>query len=474
MKLICFIRKILVTAVICSLIVALPAGKTAAAFTVGDERDVGEKLLYSVRSAFPLLDDPDLTQYVTDIGREVLAVAGIQFFDYHFFVIQSDEFNAFAAPSGLVFFYSGLIGSMKNEDEFISVLAHEIAHVSKRHLASRMEKSQIVSIASLGMAIAALALGGGGAASQSLFVGSLAAGQSAQLHFSRENEEEADLVAYDWMKKMQRDPVAQKKMLETMRRIARYRSERLPQYLLTHPETENRLEYVSSLIETNKDEQKSHGQRDNFRFLRFKYRILAASKDTTALRTSLATTLSDSKSSKEEILLAKFGLAEVEKNDSNFDKSRKLLDEVIAGYPDKQILKTDKGVLELTAGRVAEAKKLLEESVAADKNDLLAVYTLGKVYMSMNDMKKAEQLFLAVKTEIPEYAKVYFELGKIASARQQQGLASVYLGKYDLYEGKLKLARQNIRLAMKAPDCTDQLRKESEEMIKLLDKLEKR
>ena len=451
-----------------------PLAQAQAAFTIGDEREIGEKLLYSVRSAFPLLDDPDITQYITDIGREILTVAGIQFFDYHFFVIQSEEFNAFAAPSGLVFFYSGLISSMKSEDELVSVMAHEIAHVTKRHLASRMEKSQIVSIASIGAAIAALALGGGGAASQSLFVGSLAAGQSAQLHFSRENEEEADLVAYSWVKKMHRSPVAMKKMLETMRRIARYRSERLPQYLLTHPETENRLEYVSSLIETNKDDQASVPVRDNFRFLRFKYRIMAAAKDTTALRTSLATIISDGHSSKEEMLMAKYGLAEIEKNDSNYDRSRALLNEVIAGYPNMTILQTDKGLLEFMAGRLPEARKLLEESVSKDKNDLLAVFTLGKLYLADNDFAKAEAQFNIIKLEMPEYAKAYFELGKIASSRHQEAASSLLLGKYNLYDGKLKQARQNIRIAMRTQDCSEQIRKEGDDLLNLLDKLEKK
>ena len=125
----------------------------AAAFTIGEEREVGEKLLYTVRSAFDLVDDPDVTQYINNLGREALKVTGIQYFDYRFFVINDNEFNAFAAPSGLIFFYAGLISMMNSEDELVSVMAHEIGHISKRHLASRMEKGKIVGIASIGMAL---------------------------------------------------------------------------------------------------------------------------------------------------------------------------------------------------------------------------------------------------------------------------------------------------------------------------------
>ena len=247
------------------------------AFTIGDEREMGEKLLYSVRSTFPLVDDLDITQYITSLGQSVLEVAGIQYFDYHFYVVDSNQFNAFAAPSGLIFFYSGLIEKMNSEDELVSVLAHEIGHIVKRHLASRMEKGKYTSIASFGMALAALAFGG--AAAPALFTGALATGQSLNLHFSRQDEEEADLMAYDWLKKLNRDPEGQVQMLETMRRIARYRSEQPPQYLVSHPNPEERLHYIESLLDNDRENLKeTTNSPDDFEFFRFKYRILVQSK----------------------------------------------------------------------------------------------------------------------------------------------------------------------------------------------------
>jgi beta-barrel assembly-enhancing protease len=445
------------------------------AFSIGEEREVGEKLLYSVRSAFPLVDDPDITQYLTDLGREVLGLAGIQYFDYHFFVISDDEFNAFAAPSGLVFFYSGLIATMKSEDEFVSVLAHEIGHVVKRHLASRMEKGMYVSVATLGLAIAAMALGGGGAASQTLFAGSLAAGQSAQLHFSRQDEEEADLLAYGWMKKMHRDPIGQKKMLETMRRITRYRSERLPQYLLTHPETESRLEYVQSLLEINKDKGvAAPPARDNFDFLRFKYRVMAAAKDTTSFRTNLATILADAQSSPTDIVMAKFGLAEIERRENNYRRSRELLDEVIAAYPQKNILQTDKGVLAYVAGDYREARTILEAAVSKDKNNMYATFNLGRTCFALGDTIGAEKYYNTVVQEMTEFAKVYFELGKVAAARNKNGDSSLFLGKYYLYEGKLKLARQSLKLALADSGISAKGKEEGEQLLEVIERLEKK
>jgi predicted Zn-dependent protease len=103
------------------------------AFSIGEERELGEKLLYSVRSAFDIIEDPDISQYINKIGQDVLEVTGVQYFDYHFFVINNREFNAFAAPSGLLFFHSGLISAMNSEDELVSVIAHEIGHIVILH-----------------------------------------------------------------------------------------------------------------------------------------------------------------------------------------------------------------------------------------------------------------------------------------------------------------------------------------------------
>ena len=114
------------------------------ALTIGEERKIGEQLLFSIRRELPVLDDPDISAYINALGHKVLDNIGPQYFDYRFFVVKSDQFNAFAAPAGLVFFYSGLIETMRTENELLSVLAHEIGHVVSRHIAQRLDKGSKV------------------------------------------------------------------------------------------------------------------------------------------------------------------------------------------------------------------------------------------------------------------------------------------------------------------------------------------
>lgn len=441
------------------------------AFNISEEREVGEKLLYSVRRAFPLLDDPDLVQYLTGLGEEVLDVAGIQYFDYRFYIIKDKEFNAFAAPSGMVFFYTGLIGAMNSEEELLSVLAHEIGHVAKRHLASRVEKGKVVGAASLAVALAALALGGG-AATQALLTGSMAASQTATLHYSRQNEEEADLLAYDWMKKLERNPIGQKKMLDTMRRVSRYRSEKLPQYLLTHPNPEDRLDYVQALMSMDEKQLADIQSTDQFQFMRFKYRIMAESSDGSGFKEYLSNKLSDSQITDFEKTMALYGLAQHERTANNYVRGLELLDKVIATIPDRKILLSDKGVMQFASGDYENARISLETAYRDDAQNFYAAYYLAKCYQRLGDRTQAEELYTVVSYNLPEYSKVYFELGKIASQKGRGATSALYLGKYYLYEGKLKLAMGAFKSVSKDKKATVKEKEQSEAFIETIERLQ--
>lgn len=443
----------------------------AYSFNIGEERELGEKLLYSVRSSFDLIDDPDITEYITRVGESVIDVAGVQYFNYHFFVIDSKEFNAFAAPSGLIFFYSGLIESMNSEDEFVSVIAHEIGHIVKRHLASRLEKNKYSSMATLGLALAAVAFGGAGA--PALLTGALATGQSFTLHFSRQDEEEADLLAYGWMKKLHRDTEGQARMLKSMRRIARYRSEALPQYLLTHPNPEARLDTIESLMEVDKNTyEPDEANIDDFDFLRFKYRVLTQAATSLSFRARMASILAKENSSELQKDMAHYGMAQLARSENNFSAARSLLDQLIEKYPQKLNLIVDKGVLEYEAGDYDLAESLLRETIEKNRHDMYAIYTLGLLLQRTGRLPEAIQQFKILEQVMPEYANVYFSLGQIYSHQKKGGLANLYLGKFNLYEGKLELAGHNFKAAARDSSLTEKERKEAKTLLERIEKLE--
>ncbi len=445
----------------------------AMAFTVGEEREMGEQLLYQIRLAFPLLDDPDISQYINDLGGDVLEIAGFQYFDYHFNIIHSPQFNAFAAPSGLIFFYSGLVEKMNHEDELVSVLAHEIGHVVARHIAKGMDSGGKITAATTLLALASLALGIG-AISQALLTGSLAAGQAANLHFSRKHEEEADRLAYGWMKEMGRHPRGQEEMLHAMRRIGRYSmGDNIPQYLLTHPYPDERLDYVQSLILFEEEELQDFEATDDFEFLRMKYRILSMVKDGKKLRNLLHNHLAKESLPKNEQIMLHYGLSQLDLMENNFDSSRKYLQEVINYYPHESILLVDLGIVEMESGNKERALSLLRTAYDKDRDDLWATFQLARLWIELKNFEKAEQFLKEVQADMPDYSKVYYEIGKLKAEQGESANAAFYLGKYNLYEGRLRLAKHNFKLALKTEGLQEKYKAEIMEMEEIIEKLKK-
>ncbi len=460
---------------ICFLVMSLLQATVVArsmAFSVGDEREMGEQLLYQLRLAFPLLDDPDIYQYINELGNEVIDVAGIQFFEYRFNIIASSQFNAFAAPSGLVFFFSGLIEQMNTEDELVSVLAHEIGHVVSRHIAIGMAQGSKVTIVTTLLALASLALGVG-AISQALLTGSLAAGHAASLYFSRQHEEEADLLAYGWMKKMGRHPQGQETMLYTMRRISGYTmGHNVPQYLLTHPHPEYRLDYVQSLIAYEGEQLGNFKPTEDFAFLRFKYRILSQVKDGKNLRNLLQNRLADTTNSEDEKIMLYYGMSQLERMENNYESSKKNLQLVMSHYPEKSILLVDLGLIEMEAGNKERALALIKTAYDRNHQDMWATFQLARVWLELGDLENAEKYLQEVQGVTPDYSKVYFEIGKLKAAKGENGNSFYYLAKYNLYEGRLKIARENLYVALSDPALDRNLKDDIPRIQELMDRLE--
>ena len=442
--------------------------------TIGEERKIGEQLLFSVRKEFPILDDPDISQYINRFGKKVLENIGPQYFTYRFFVVKSNEFNAFAAPGGLVFFFTGLIQQMTNEDQLLSVLAHEIGHVVSRHIAQRLDKGTKISALSLIAGIAGIALGVPGL-SQGLLTGSLAAGQAANLRYSREDEEQADRLSFGWMRQMHRDPSAMEDMLKTMRRITRYSmGSEVPKYLLTHPDPDARLGYVESLLESAqlKEAAPQYVKTDNFEFLRFKYRVLVQSMDPGSLRTYCAMAAT-SAPTREQQVMARYGLALVEGEERNYEEALRQLAAVQDQYPQRGILEVDRAVLLMGSGRYDEARLILEQARRRNSNDLYGAYQLGRIELMSGNSSRAEQLFQQVVGALPEYPQVYFDMGQLEANRGRDGVSGMYLGKYNLFRGKIKIARQYLIRASKDKSVPEKMRAEAKAILEKLKALEK-
>jgi predicted Zn-dependent protease len=182
--------------------------------------------------------------YVSRIGDEILRTMGPQPFEYAFVVVEHPDVNAFAGPAGHIYVHTGTILRVSNVAELAGVIAHEIGHVSNRHIAENYEKQRAASVGRQAAVIGAGILGGGAAAGATNILTGV--GTAAVLNsFGREAEREADDFAVRVLPQAGYDPNGLPSFFET---LAAEGGARVPQFLSSHPAPAERLETTRAAI----------------------------------------------------------------------------------------------------------------------------------------------------------------------------------------------------------------------------------
>ena len=206
-----------------------------------EERVLGEAFMREIRSRLTVVADPLVEQYIQSLGYKLVASSGRRDYEFTFFVVEDESLNAFAAPGGFVGINAGMMLATRSESELASVLAHEIAHVTQRHIARGIEHSSRSNIPVLAGILAAIVIGSqnveAGQATAAAVIGSSA---QRQINFTRQNEMEADRVGIRMLADAGFDPREMAGVFEKLQNAARY-SQAPPEFLSTHPVTTNRI-----------------------------------------------------------------------------------------------------------------------------------------------------------------------------------------------------------------------------------------
>ncbi len=139
------------------------AAEAKRGFTYQQEHYLGRAIAANILSTYELYRDPSANRYVTLVGQTVAAHSDMPqtYGGYHFFILDSDEVNAFAAPGGIIFITRGMLRACENEDQLAAVLAHEVAHVQNRHGVELIKNSRWKKFGTEAVFLAASGFGGG-------------------------------------------------------------------------------------------------------------------------------------------------------------------------------------------------------------------------------------------------------------------------------------------------------------------------
>jgi len=218
-------------------------------FSAQTERKVGEAIMRDIRLDPAYLDDPEITDYLNDLGYRLASHSGNNRQEFEFFLIKDNTLNAFALPGGYIGVHTGLILATQTESELAGVLAHEIAHVTQHHIARMVaaeSRNTMTTLAALAVAI--LAARSNGQVASAAVATAQATSIQNQLDFTRENEREADRVGLQTLLAANYDPRGMANFFERLQKNTRVYENNAPSYLRTHPLTTERIADMESRV----------------------------------------------------------------------------------------------------------------------------------------------------------------------------------------------------------------------------------
>ena len=217
------------------------------------ERRLGEQVMNNIQRDPDYLEDAPTLDYLNQLGGQLLGTSpearGDAGYDFFFFAVRDPSLNAFALPGGFIGSHSGLVLAAQSESELASVLAHEIGHVSQRHIArmiGNQRKDALLPMA--GILIAALAARSSPDLAGAAMMGGTGLAAQRQLSFGRDAEREADRLGLQILRGAGFELNGMVNFFGRLQNASRNRTDNLPSYLRTHPMTGERMADIEARI----------------------------------------------------------------------------------------------------------------------------------------------------------------------------------------------------------------------------------
>lgn len=401
------------------------------------ERELGEAIMRRIRAETKLVDDPLIVDYLHDLGTRLVASAAAPSTEFNFFIVQNPTINAFAGPGGIIGVHSGLISAARTESQLAGVLAHEIAHVTQRHIARAYAASRNSTLTTAAAVLAALILGGQGG--QAALYGGIAARAQQQINFTRENEFEADRIGIQILSRANFSPEGMAEFFEILLRQNSVSGDQVPEYLRTHPLNVTRIAEARSRVDLA---QQSGAQRDSLNYQLVRMRLLAmeANDQQTFLR---------SLENQKRPLIKQYGELVVRMIHEEHKAALEIANTLLASNPDNLFF------------RLAQARllsELGETSALKEFNRLDEIYPNNfAIVMAFSEALASQQEYDRALTRLRDYARysdtpnpeIYQSMARYAERLGQTTLSQDYLAEYHYRNGRLSLAIQALERALK-------------------------
>lgn len=412
------------------------------------EKRIGESIMRDIRLREPsYLDDAEVNGYLNRLGHRLTAQSSEIRQDFEFFALRDATLNAFAMPGGFIGVHTGLILAAQSESELASVLAHEVSHVTQRHLArmvSKQSQSQIASLLSLAVAI--LAARSNPDAAMGAAIAGQAAAMQQQLNYSRDFEREADRLGLQLLEKAGYDIRGMGDFFDRLQKFGRLYENNAPGYLRTHPLTTERIADMANRIQQRPYRQTA----DTLEFLLVRAKLRAQIGTPLEAVLDFETQLKERKFVAEAA--ARYGLAAAQLRAKNFAAVEAQIGELRRMKAVSPMIDTLAAELRSKLGDVAGAVKILREASVRHPHERAVTYALVEALLASQHVDEALKITVAdlqsYTTDVRMHllqAKTYAQLGKRLRQHWAQGEAYAQ-------QGQLLAAIEQLQLAQKSPD----------------------
>jgi predicted Zn-dependent protease len=421
-----------------------------AAVSLEDEYRAGLGWFSSIRQSGQIIEDPEISNYIQEIGHSLSSHAEDGQHQFYYFVMKDPVINAFAMPGGFIAIHSGLILATNNENELAGVMAHETAHVTQRHIVRGIVEQSHAGLMSTAAMLAAILLGAtAGRGSPDAMEGAILATQSAaiqhQINYTRTQEFEADRIGIGTMASAGYDPLGMASFFQTLDRNSPDPSRiKAVEFLIDHPlsaervaESRNRAEQIGRI---------RHADSLSYTLMRERLRSLAGNPQAAREYYTSLTKNGGGKSIEE-----RYGKAVADIAIRNPAAAIPDLQALVNEYPKVNQFYGALGQAYLANGQLKESQAVLDKALTLFPRNVPVTIRLAETLMHAGDNKRAHHLLddlFNVVEPTPDQTRL---IAKAANAAGDIADAYYYMSYFYLMNGDLKMAANQLELGLGLP-----------------------
>ncbi len=422
-----------------------------AAVSLEEEYQVGQMWARQMRAQGLVLEDPEVGDYIQEIGHSLSSHAEEGQHQFNYFVVRDPVINAFAMPGGFIAINSGLMLATRNENELAGVMAHETAHVTQRHLVRGMIDQTHAGLVSTAAMLAAILLGAtAGRGDPGAMEGAILATQSAaiqhQINYTRTQEFEADRIGIGTMASAGYDPLGMATMFEELNRNTPDPSRvKAIEFLIDHPlsaervaEARNRAAQIGRIY---------HADSLTYKLMRERLRSLVGNPQVardyyaSLVKNGAGLTVED-----------RYGKAVADINARDPAAAIPDLQALLVEYPKVTQFYGALGQAYLATGQLKDSQAVLDKAISLFPRNVPLTIRLADTLMHEGDNKRAQLILDDLFNQVeptPNQAKL---IAKAANAAGNIADSYYYMADYYLMNGDLVMASNQLQLGLGLPN----------------------